>query len=162
MSFKIWLTTKAGAQTNPQPGEKEKLYGATVETSKESGGKYISLYLDPIDPNVDMPRFEHKHIKAVTFSDKYHEGFRPEGMYRHKGGRAMVRTKVDVHNPYCGNQQDTTSIERYQVISISAKSIKTVREIYTLIRQGKGKLEPTEHWSDGGKEGVEILERDMM
>lgn len=156
MTFKIWLTTDAVKRLE---GNEPKFHGEKVETSKASSGSYITLYLDLVDPTIDLPRFDHRYIKAVTFSSQYYEGFRPEGMYRHKGGKAMVRTTVRVKTPYCGNQQDATSIERYQEISISAKSIRTAREIYTLIRQRE--LNPVEHWSDGGEEGVKILERDM-
>jgi hypothetical protein len=161
MSMKIWLTSKATSQEtqqpDTQPAEKRKLYGGNIETSNESGGKYVTLYLDPINPAVDMPRFTRGHVKMIAFSDKYHEGFRAEGIYTHKGARAVVKTTVRVETPYLGNVHDTTSIERYQEISISAKSIKTLREIYTLIRQGD-KLEPQEKWSDGGQSGVTLSE----
>ena len=139
-SMKIWLTDKAVAQTmtqtggptDRQPGEKIKRYGGRVETSESSGGKYINLYLDPTDP--------------------------AEGMYTHKGAKAKVQTVVNVRSPDFGNTVDTTSIERRQEISISAKSIKALQEIYTLIRQGN--LQPTEKWSDGGQSGVSFAETD--
>jgi hypothetical protein len=160
MYMKVWLTPKATSAGTQQAADKLKLYGVEVQTSKESGGKYVSVYLDPIDPTVDMPRFQRGHVKMIAFSDRYHEGFRPEGVYTHKGARAVVKTIVRVETPYLGNNFDATSIERYQEISISAKSIKTLREIYTQIRQGK--IAAVEVWSQGGRPGVELQERDMM
>lgn len=165
-SMKIWLTAKAVAQptthtcgfTDRQPGEKVKLYGRPVETSESSGGKFINLYLDPTDPAIDMPRFVRGQVRVITFTSSYHEGFRPEGMYIHKGAKAKVQTVVNVQSPNFGNNADTSSIERRQEISISAKSIKALQEIYTLIRQGN--LQPTEKWSDGGQSGVSFAEID--
>jgi hypothetical protein len=152
MSMKIWLTAKAVSQA-VGTGADSKLYGTKVETSKESNGRYVTLYLNPIDPAVDMPRFPRGHVKAITFcSDKYYHGFRHEGVYQLKGAKALVKTEVHIHNADWDHKQDASTIARYQEISISAGSIKTLREIYTQIRQGK--LQPTETWSNGGREGV--------
>lgn len=152
MKMMIWLTAKAVADNNG------KIYGATVNTSNQSGGKYITMYLDPVSPAVDMPRFKRGDVKLIALTETYHEGFRPEGIYVHKGAKAMVKTEVKVDSPYAGNNFDTTSIERRQEISVSAKSIVTLKAMYTMIRQGK--LEPTEKWSDGGQSGVSFAETD--
>jgi len=154
-SMKIWLTAKADYQLD---ATKPKLYGAAVQTSEQSGGRYVTLYLDPTDPAVDMPRFARGHVRMITYTDAYHEGFRPEGMYEFAGAKAVVKTVVKVETPYMSNKSDTTSIERRQEISISAKSVKTLREIHTRIRQGT--LAPTEKWSDGGESGVTFAELD--
>lgn len=162
-SFKIWLSASALQQltTGNEQQEKLKYRGHTVEISKQSGGKYITFHLDPTDPTVDMPCFKRDEIKAITSDDSYYEGFRPEGIYKHRGAKAMVRTNVDVKRPYPSNSMDQTSVERKQDISITAKSLIALRDIYTQIRQGN--IKPTEEWSDGGRPGVYIAEsQDMM
>lgn len=152
-TMKIWLKAKAISQINDQ---KPKFYGADVRVSEQSGGKFVTLYLDPTDPTVDMPRFSREFVRMITHSDTYHEGFRPEGVYKFASARAVVKTEVRVSTPYGGNASDSTSIERRQTISISAKNIKDLREIYTKIRQGV--LSPSEIWSMGGESGVTLNE----
>ena len=162
-SFKIWLSASALQQLTAgnEQQDKPKYRGYIVDTSKQSDGKYITFYLDPTDPTVDMPRIKRSEVKAITFDDSYHEGFHPEGIYKHRGAKAVVRTNVDVRRPFATNSMDQTSIERKQNISITAKSFIALRNIYTQIRQGN--IMPTEEWSDGGCPGVYLTEsKDMM
>lgn len=162
MSLRIWLNAK-GEQALEQPlqGRADilKVDGKDLRVDTENGCKYVNLYANPIDPASILPAVPKEYIKQVTFVDKYYEGFRSEGIYQHAGGRAMVKTVVKVDTPHYGNNVDTTSVERYQEISISAKSIWALPRIYTKIRQGG--IQPSEKWSDGGMAGVTLHEHDL-
>lgn len=147
MSARIWLNTSATkslVKTDKKKWDKDvyTLDEVEVVTDESSGEKYISVNADPLDPAASMPKVAHKHIKRVSYTDKFFEGFRTDGVYRHKGATARLETVEDSEG-YGEARFD----RRYQRISISAGSIKTLREIYTQVRQGK--LKPTEDWGVG-------------
>jgi hypothetical protein len=147
MSTRIWLNASATAslvKTNKKKWDKDvyTLNDVEVVADEPSGQKYISVNADPLDPAASMPIVARKHIQRVSYSDKYFEGFRADGLYRHKGATARVET-VESSEGYGEARFD----RRYQIISISAGSIKTLREIYTQVRQGK--LKPAENWGVG-------------
>jgi hypothetical protein len=144
MSARIWL--KASATRSLVKIDKQK-YGkdvysldeVEVETEDSSGKKYISVNADPLDPAASLPTVARKNIKRVSYTEKHFEGFRTDGIYHHKGAKARVETIEDSEG-----YGETRFNRRYQNISISAGSIKTLREIYTKVRSGE--LSPTEDW----------------
>jgi hypothetical protein len=133
MSIRIWLKMTATQFVG-------KAYN--VETDNKSGGKYISIYADPNNPAASIPVITRKYVKRVSYTGKYYAGFRTDGIYHHKGATAHVETIENINRPYSDN--DRTTEEKHQNISISAGSIKTLREIYSKIRTGE--LKPTEDW----------------
>jgi len=152
MAIRIWLTsgadkaieTKQEKQHHDKMKDVNRLNGLEVE-SDEGGEKYIDLYRhDPIDPTSSyVLSIDRKYIKRVSFVDKYHAGFRTDGIYKFKGATACIETKRTFHGGFDKEQLEET----YQNISISAGSMRTLREIYTQVRQGK--LKPTEDWGTG-------------
>lgn len=150
MSIRIWLSaagTKAvetEEKTRGSSGESYEVYHLDdfeVDTDKSSREKYINIYADPLDPTASMPRITRKYVKRVSYTDKYFEGFRTNGIYCHKGATARVETIEDT----VGGFGDDLFERRYQTISISAGSIRTLREIYAKIRSGEMKVE--QNWS---------------
>ncbi len=117
--------------------------------------KYLQFGLNPMDPTAILPKVDRKLVARVTLIDQYSEGFRIDGIYRHKGGVATVVTTHKVHTAFGMNDVATT--EDYQTISISAPSIKTLREIYTKVRNAS--LAPTD---DFGSDIGEIQHRRRM
>lgn len=149
MSIRFWLNTNAEKVTEMKQEEKfgrmqsvDYLNGFEVKND-ENGAKYIDLRTDPIDPASSAPSIDRKHVKRVSFSDTYHEGFRTEGVYRFKGATARVTTLRHFHGGW--GMEDEVKEEVCQKISISAGSVLTLREIYSKIR--KGELKPDEDWS---------------
>lgn len=151
MTVRIWLTAAAAkaveTKEEPKPFTTSKMHdvsrfnGFEVK-SDQAGAVYIDFNVDPFDPASYVPNIGHKYIKRVSFLDKYFEGFRTDGIYKLKGATARVETEERYIS--AGNLHESGHEERYQNISISAGSIRTLREIYTLVRQGK--LQPTEDW----------------
>lgn len=153
MSTRIWLNataTKLLTKADKKKWDKDvyTLDGTEVESDYKNGEKYISIYADPNDPAASMPVIARKYVKRVSYAANYNEGFRTDGIYRHKGATARVETVVKINTAFGSN--DTSTKERYQNISISAGSIKTLREIYSKVRTGV--LKPAEDW------GVDIYE----
>ncbi len=148
MSVRIFLNKageKALTKTDRQKWGKDLYLLELVEIVLDdvSGEKFSAIDVNPFDPAVIIPRIARKYIKRVTiFGQKYFEGFRTDGIYKLKGATAKVETIENHSRPY--NDHDSWHSERYQTISISAGSIKTLREIYTKIRQGA--LKPDEDW----------------
>jgi len=150
MSTRILL--KKSADESMTKTEKRKwdkdvylLEGVEAVADETTGEKYIVIHADPLDPAASMPRVARKYIKRVTYTEeKYFEGFRTDGVYKLRGATARVDTIEVVHAPGWQNVNDTTTISRHQTISISAGSIRTLREIYTKVRQGT--LKPVEDW----------------
>ena len=152
MNIRIWLTSGAdrAIETKQEVAKYRdnkmedisRLNGLEVK-SDPSGEKYIELYADPLDPATSVPTIKRTYIKRVSFVDKYSAGFRTDGIYRLKGATARVETNRSFHGGFDKGQLEET----YQYISISAGSIRTLREIYTQVRQGK--LKPAEDWGTG-------------
>ena len=147
MSTRIWLNataTQSLTKTDKKKWDKDvyTLDGVEVETDDKSGEKYISIYADPNDPAASMPVIARKHVKRVSYTDKYYEGFRTDGIYRHKGATARVETIEQTHTAFGAN--DVSITERYQTLSISAGSMRTLREIYSKVRTGE--LKPVADW----------------
>jgi hypothetical protein len=149
MTYRIWLTEAAKATFVTT---QEKKYGEMKEITRFSGHEvsfetgtgspYVQLWGDPIDPTLELPTFPKGKVKKVTFLSKYHVEFRNDGIYRHKGAVARVEMNRRLHTPMTNG--DTTHLEEYQEIQISAGSIRTLREIYTKVRSGT--LKPSEDW----------------
>lgn len=148
MSIRIWLKPTATESLTKMDKQKygEDVYtldGVEVETDKTSGEKYINVSADPSDPTASMPRVARKHIERVTFISRFYENFHLDGIYKYKG--ATARLEVVVHYGGGYGPDDPRYEERDQTISISAGSVRTLREIYSKIRTGE--LEPVEDWS---------------
>jgi hypothetical protein len=146
MSIRFWLNANAEKATETKQEKKfgemqDVSYLGDLEVRDDKGGaKYIDLYADPLDPASSMPTIDRKYVKRVSFVDTYHEGFRTDGIYKLKGATARVSTQRRFHGGLDTEQEE----EVYQQISISAGSVKTLREIYSKVR--KGELKPDEDW----------------
>jgi len=142
MSIRIWLSA-AGVDSldAPQEGRADilKVGDANLRVDTENGCKYVTLNGDPNDPSTAIPAIERKFIRKVTYVEKYYRGFRTDGLYRHKGATARVETREHHHS-----FEDVT-IESHQNISISAGSIRTLKEIYSKVRAGE--LKPESDWA---------------
>ncbi len=126
--------------------EKEvtRLQGMKVLTDNMTGTPYISVNFDPIDPTNEPPTFPKGSVRKVTFTGKYFDGFRNDGIYRHKGATAYLKLVRSLKAPSPYNTEDTTHLEIFQEIQITAGSVRTLREIYTKVRTGE--IKPTEDW----------------
>lgn len=141
---RIWL--KASATNSLVKADKRKwdkdvyiLNEIEVVTDESSGQWYVSVSADPLNPAASMPTVARKYVRRVSHESKYFEGFRIDGIYRHKGATARVES-IQADEGYGEARFD----RRYQRISISAGSVKALRDIYTQVRQGK--LKPAEAW----------------
>ncbi|OGZ35183.1 MAG: hypothetical protein A2V60_02085 [Candidatus Portnoybacteria bacterium RIFCSPHIGHO2_01_FULL_39_19] len=139
----FWLK-KGFAEEKIKDLQKQGLLGEKlkVETDQELGRKHIPLYEDPFNPATDLPEIPEELIEKVTVKDyRIYRGFRTEGIYRHEGATLMLKTFSEVHGSFMG---DHVERDDHQSISISAPSVKALKAIYTIVRQGK--LEPEEDW----------------
>ena len=98
---------------------------------EEHGKKFLSIYFEDMTPLPDIPD---NLVECVTrIENEIYQGFRREGVYQHEGAKLVVTTtrhmKADVY---------------YQRMEIIGPSVKSVNEIYGLVRQGK--LQPVEDW----------------
>lgn len=138
----IWL--KVGAEEQLATLKEQGLLGdVRVETNRNTGKKYISVYGDVFDPTEDVPSVPINLIEKVTLRDCIYRGLRTEGIYRHEGAEMVVKTRVRVHSEMMA---DTIEREESQEVSISAPSVDVLKMIYTLVRQGK--LAPQENWEE--------------
>ena len=163
MTFRIWLKktveqsleNEQGQKCNAEEDGASYFNGVVVETNKASGERFITIYADPLNPTASMPRIDHKHVKRVSWSDKYFEGFRTDGIYRYKGATARVETIKDTDGV-----GETLFERHYQEISISASSIRTLRVIYTKVRTGELKVEQDwgayQHQVEARKHAAEV------
>lgn len=138
----IWL--KKGAEKRLEELQQKGFLGKELkpETHRGTGRKYLRVY-EELDPLPDaIP--EEELVECVTTKERIHRNFRPEGVYRHEGAELTVKTEVRIHS-----ETSATNIEReeYQEFLISGPSVKAVRTIFTLVRQGK--LAPEENWEVG-------------
>ncbi len=149
MTYRVWLSEAAKASfitTHEKKYSEMKNitrfcgHEVTFETGTKS--PYVHVYGDPIDPTHIPPVFPKRSIRKVTFMTKHHVGFRNDGIYCHKGAVARVEINRRLHTLMTNG--DTTHLEVHQEIQISAGSIRTLCEIYTLVRSGK--LDPSEDW----------------
>ena len=139
MSLRIWLKKSAKA------GDDGKIANLKVESDEKSGGKYLTVYhIDPIDPAMRMPSVRSKDVTAITYTDEYYVGFKPDGLYRTPRASARVKTVKYLHTPGWDNKEDCSIMKISQHISITAPSLKALREIYSQIRTGE--LKATEVW----------------
>jgi hypothetical protein len=147
MSLRIWLTA-AGSKAIET--KQETVYGKIKEVrrleklevrSDEGSDDYITIYDDPLDPASAIPTVARKYVKRVSFIDKLFAGFRTNGIYKFKGATARIETVEDT-----GGLGINQFNRRYQTISISAGSVKTLREIYIKVRAGE--LRPKHNWGD--------------
>ena len=107
------------------------LCGFKVYNDK-SGRKYICVHENPGSVMLSMPRLCSKYVNLITYRGTFNTGFQVEGIYKYGGARAFVETSF-------------VDDLKYQRIEISARSIKKLREIHSLIRTGN--LDPVEDWS---------------
>jgi len=154
MTYRVWLTKAAEsdfvtAMETEFREEKEvmRFQGMKVLTENLTGKPYISFNFDPIDPTIELPTLPKGSVRKVTFTSKHFDGFRNDGIYRHKGATARLETTRKIHHPYSEN--DVGSIETYQEIQISAGSVRTLRDTYTKVRTGE--IEPFEDWGSQRK-----------
>jgi hypothetical protein len=155
MSIRFWLNATAEKATETKYEEKSSggmrdvSYLGDFEVKDGSGGaKYISPSVDPFDPASPMPTIDRKYIKCVSFTGTYCEGFRTDGIYKLKGATARVTTSRIFHSAMRLGAE--VKEEAYQKISISAGSVRTLREIYSKVR--KGELKPDEDWGISKRE----------
>ncbi len=138
MSLRIWLKKSAKA------GDDGKIVNLKVESDERNGGKYLNVYVDPMDPAMQMPAVPSKDVKAITYTDEYFVGFKPDGLYRTPRASARIKTKKDLHTPNWDSKEDCSIMKISQYISITAPSLKALREIYSKIRTGE--LKAAEVW----------------
>ncbi len=137
----IWL--KKGVEEQLATLKEQGLLGdVRVETHRDSGKKYVTVYEDVLDPVSDV-NFPEELIERVTLKDEIHRGFRVEGIYRHEGATLMVKTRSKVHSEMMA---DHIEREEWQIISVAAPNMEKLKTIYTLVRQSK--LAPEENWDD--------------
>ncbi|MDA8596718.1 hypothetical protein N9L26_00065 [Candidatus Pacebacteria bacterium] len=149
MSYRVWLTKAAETDfttaTERKSGEDQEItrfQGLEVVTDKLTDKRFLSVNLDPIDPTIEPPTFPKGSVRKITFTSKHFDGFRNDGIYRHKGAVALLETTQKLHTP--STMADKTLLQVFQEVKISAGSVRTLREVYTKVRAGK--LEPTEDW----------------
>ena len=137
----IWL--KNGVEEQLAALKEQGLLGdVRVETHRNSGKKYVTVYEDVFDPASDVS-FPEELVEKVTLKDRIHRGFRIEGIYRHEGATLMVKTESRVHSEMMA---DRIEREEWQEISVVAPNVEKLKAIYTLVRQSK--LAPEENWDD--------------
>jgi len=112
--------------------------GINPEIHQASGKKYVSIKCDLMDVTITLPTIPDSSIERVTAKDviEQYRGFRQEGIYRYKGAVLVVKTK--------SNGQAGMDRQEWQEVNVSAPTVVILREIYTLVRQGK--LSPDENW----------------
>lgn len=149
MTYRVWLTKAAAAgfttATERKYGEDKKItrfQGLEVMTDNATNKPYVAISFDPINPTGELPILPKGSVRKVTFTGKYFDGFRNDGIYRHKGATARVELIQKIRLG-C-SLEDVNRLEIYQEIQISAGSVRTLREIYIKVRSGK--IEPTEDW----------------
>lgn len=154
MTYRVWLTkaAKVGFKTTT-----EKRYGTEKEitrfcdlevyTENTNAAPYISIERDPIDPTVEFPVFPKGSVRKVTYIGKHFDGFRNDGVYHYRGATARLETTQKLHTP--SSMEDKSHLEVFQQIQISARCVRTLREIYTKVRSGT--IQPTEDWGSPAK-----------
>ncbi len=138
MTLRIWL------KANAKPGNDNKIANLKIELDEKSGGKYLIVYVDPMDPAMRMPHVPTKDVRSYTFTDEYHVGFRQDGIYRSPLAEARVKTNKHLHTPGWESKEDVSVMKVTQTISITAPSLKALRKIYSEIRTGE--LKADEVW----------------
>jgi hypothetical protein len=141
MTIRIWLNAKGEkALEAPVQGRADllKVGERMLRVDAENGCKYVNLNGDPNDPSMVFPTVPREFIQQITYVEKYYTGFRTDGVYRYKGATARTDTQERHHG------HANITIERWQTISISAGSIKTLRQIYSKVRSGE--LKPATDW----------------
>ena len=108
-----------------------------VEIDRPTGKKYVEVHGDVFFPTTEIPYISSDLIERVTFKDVIWRGLKTEGIYRHRGAELVVKTGPR-HNPTPSEPGEI------QEIAVSAPNLESLREIYTLVRQGK--LAPEENW----------------
>ncbi|HEV3245380.1 MAG TPA: hypothetical protein VG102_03405 [Candidatus Paceibacterota bacterium] len=143
MSVRIWLNaTGVKALEPPQAGCADllKVGGSKLRVDRENGCQYVTLSGDVIDPSTVFVNLPRTFIRRVTYLGKYYKGFRTDALYRYKG--ATARTETEEHH----HGHADIRVDRWQNISISAGSIRTLRQIYAKVRSGELKPEPQDEW----------------
>lgn len=90
-----------------------------------------------------MPDIPPELIKMVTGVETIYRGLRTEGLYRKESAELILKTHVRFH-PSESFMDMGTGRESWQDITVSGSSVEAVKEIYSLVRQGK--LEPEQDW----------------
>lgn len=138
MTTRIWL--KPGvAEKNGKRDDSLK----EITLGFENGMPCVTIHSDVMEPATQIPPIDPKLVSKYTYHGTYTSGMRNDGVYRLRGAEATVRTTTSVH--------EGCITTRWQTISISAKSVKTLREIYAKIRTGELKVD-----QDWGKSQTEI------
>lgn len=138
MNTRIWLKKSAKA------GDDGKIANLKVESDEKSGGKYLTVYIDPTNPAMRMPAVPSKDVRAITYTHQYFVGFKQDGLYQTPRASARVETYKHLHTPDFGNLTDCSIEQVSQNISITASSLRALREIYSKIRTGE--LKAAEVW----------------
>ncbi|MFA4831601.1 MAG: hypothetical protein WC618_05585 [Patescibacteria group bacterium] len=137
MSTKIWLKPGQGIVDLIEMDKKEgKLpRNLKVETDHDTGEKVITSDVELFDPTSKLPAVPAQYFDRVTYWGIIEGYLRTEGVYRHHGAEMLLVTK----KTYTSNDS-----EIYQEARILARSLESLQEIYSLVRQGK--LLPVEDW----------------
>jgi hypothetical protein len=136
--MRIWLKDIADKDIyKPDESKPERSFFGYRVQEDDKRNTFI-VVKDFTDPLVPLPPIPIPYIAKVTYRGVLSQNstFRPEGVYRR--GKAMMSLKnyINPHtNPPLG----------YQKMEAEARGMKSLRDIYTLVRQGK--LQPIENWS---------------
>jgi hypothetical protein len=136
MSIRFWLSPKGVAAIEEKGGKKYIL--EVLRVNDVDGIWYTDIGGDAIDPSMVIPAIPREFIRKVTYIEDFHSGFRTDGLYRHKGATARIET----HEVHRGHAEITVS--RWQTIFVSARSVRTLRQIYSMVRSGE--LKPDVNW----------------
>lgn len=132
MTTRIWLKPAAAQKDGKRD---DSLNGVKIEF--DNGMPFVIIHFDVMEPATQVPLIDPKLVSKYTYHGTYSSGLRNDGVYRLRGAEASLRTTTSVH--------EGVMVTRWQTISISAKSVKTLREIYTKIRTGELKVD--QDWS---------------
>ncbi len=102
-----------------------------------SGLRCLEIQGDVSDPTLEIPTIPEKFIAKVTSRERILRNFCREGIYEYEGVTLMVRN-------------DFSHGHHVQEIRMHGPSLKSLKAIYTLVRQDK--LTPTENWGESWEE----------
>ena len=140
--MKVWL--KDGAKEQLAVLQKRGLF-PKIEVSTDNTWKdFIYIYEDLFNPTINIPDVPKEMVEKFTFEERISSNLRAEGIYRHGGAEMLIKIVAEVHDDSSIYPGTDLKWEILQKISISAPSVASLKEIYTLMRQGK--LSPVENW----------------
>ena len=143
----IWLTEKAKKQFKKRDvdwacGKKEFefLGDVRVETHENSGKKYIDVRCDnPMDLTFIFPDIPQELIEKITLKGRIEVNFRTAGIYHQDDALLLLESRSFIER-----SSEDLILVTWQDVSASAPTIEKLKNIYSLVRQGK--LQPEENW----------------